>query len=214
MATITIAGLTVLEGSVTFPFSGAWTATLSVEGQTAPAGRVTIEAPGMSLSGTVIGGGSAFARTSVRVVGGAGQLSRSVGPRWWRGAPLRLPIGNVCDEAGETLSTLSDASVLGHTLSAWTRGEGRAARELDALVYTAGALWRVRDDGTVWVGLDTWPTLELDHRVTDVDVAGRFAEVAVDTYSIRPGVVLDGIRVASVTYRITGEKVRCELHGL
>jgi hypothetical protein len=214
MALVSVAGLTVLEGSITYPYQGAWTSTLVVEGKTAPTGRVSVDAPGMALSGTVVSGGSAYSRTSVRIVGGAGNLSRSVGPRWWRNAPLRLPVGSALDEAGEMLSTASDEAVLAHTLAAWTRGEGRAAREMDALTYSAGAVWRVRDDGTVWVGIDTWTDLDLSHHVTEVDVAGRYREIATSTYSVRPGMTLDGFKIVSVTYRITAEKVRVEIHGL
>jgi hypothetical protein len=213
-AHITLNGLTVIEGTINFPYEGAWTSTLTIESDVAPTGRVTIEGPGLDLTGTVMGGGSAFSRTTVRIVGGAGQLVRSIGPRWWRKAPLRLPLGDVCDQAGETLSTSIASSILDQQLPAWTRAEGRAALELDALASLVGGIWRVRDDGTIWMGIDTWPTLEIDHRVTDVHVAQRWREIALDDYSVRPGVVLDGMHLGRVTYRITGDRVRCELSGI
>ena len=214
MAAFTLNGLAVTDATITFPFDGAWTATLTLEGADAPTGRVAIEATGMSLQGTVMGGGSAFSRTTLKVVGGAGQLVRTIGPRWWRNAPLRLPLADACDAAGETLSTSIASSLLSVHLPAWTRAEGRAARELDALASLAGAVWRVTDGGTIWVGSDTWPTLEIDHRVTDVQVASRWREMALEDYSVRPGVTLDGLKVGRVTYRVTGDRVRMEVQGV
>lgn len=211
---LTLNGLAVVDGSVVFPLDGVWTATLTLEGSEAPAGRVSVSALGAELSGTVVGGGSAFGRTTLRIVGGAGNLMRQIGPRWWKGAPVRLPLGDCCDAAGETLSTASDPGVLDQALPAWTRGECRASQELYALASVAGAVWRVRDDGTVWMGRDSWPVLEVDHRVTDVHAADRWRELALEDMSVRPGVVLDGMRLGRVTYRITGERVRCEVMGV
>lgn len=214
MATFTLNGLAVTEGSIVFPLDGAWTATLTLEGAEAPAGRVSLVGPGLDLSGTIMGGGSAYQRTTLRVVGGAGSLIRSIGPRWWRNAPLRLPLGDACDAAGETLSPTSATDLLSIHLAAWTRAEGKASRELDALAKIAGAVWRVRDDGSIWFGVDTWATLEIDHRVTDVHVADRWRELALEDCSIRPGVVLSGMKLGRVTYRISGERVRCEVSGV
>jgi hypothetical protein len=214
MVLIALDGLSVMEGSIVFPFDGAWTATLTLEGSVAPAGRVSLSAPGAELSGTVVGGGSAYGRTTLRIVGGAGNLMRSVGPRWWKNAPVRLPLGDACDAAGETLSSSSSPDVLSVTLPAWIRAEGRASQELYALAAAAGATWRIRDDGTVWMGRDSWPTLEIDHRTADVHAADRWREIALADLSVRPGVVLDGLRVGRVTYRISRERVRCEVQGV
>jgi len=211
MAFLTCAGATVLRGQISFPTDGCWSAELTLEADAAPDGAVQLEGPGLSLSGVVARGGSLHGRTTVRVAGA--RVAQTVPARPWQGAPLRLPLADVAAAIGAPLAADIAAAVLATRLDVWTRPEDAAARELDALAAVAGVLWRVRDDGSIWLGSDAWPAVEIDHRVIDVDEADRVRTIAIEDLSIRPGVVLDGFRIARATYRLDRERVRLDIHG-
>jgi len=212
MALFSCSGAAVLRGVVSFPARGVWFAELVLDTAAAPTGPVVIEASGMALTG-VARGGSAYGRTAVRVVGGHGGHRRTLSPKAFRGVPLRLPLADALGELGEAVAATSTPAVLTARLPVWGRQATRLGEELDALADAASATWRVLDDGSTWVGVETWAESTLEHRVIDVAPAEGRRVLAVDAYSLRPGVMLDGARVSRVTYRITPERVRVEVYG-
>ncbi len=211
MALFACSGTTVLRGLVSFPFAGLWTASLVLEAPAAPSGAVTITAPGLALTGVVARGGSQYERTSVRVVGST--AGRRVVKKFWRGVPLRLPLADVVAAFSGALAADIDPALLAQRLEVWGRAADTGARELDALAAVAGATWRARDDGAIWLGTDAWPAVDLTHRTIAVAEAKRTRTIALEDFSLRPGVTLDGMRLARVTYRIDQERVRCDVVG-
>lgn len=215
MSHTTLSGFEVLDGHVSLPRHGVWHADLvldDAEGQTLPTAVTLQVGDGLSLVGTVVGGGEWQGRRSVRVVGGAGKFGGDVTGRWYQGAPLRLPVRDTLEEVGEKLSTTSSDDVLGATATpGWARTGGPARDALHRLVGDAGATWRVLPDGTVWVGTETWPNAaSSDVDVTaDAPTSGRVS-FATERPTLQPGQVLGGRRISYVELAITADRIRVE----
>jgi len=196
------------------PLSGVWQAELDVDSSAEITGPVTIVVAdgALSLEGTVGPSGKFAERARMRVIGGAGGLSRSLPAKGYARCPLRAPISDVLASAGEKLATSSDQAVLDTLLPRWSRLEGPASQALEMLVARApGALWRVTASGAVWVGVNAWPTIQLDHVVTDDDPARKVMEIAADDPTLTAGVVLDGRQVRHVVHRYEQGSVRSEV---
>jgi hypothetical protein len=213
---LTLNGAGVQHGTLRLPRIGAWTAEVVVDVATAPSGAVTLATGDgrYSLRGTVVRSGVDGERAHVRIVGGAGGLGREVAPVYYRGVPLRLPLGEVLRAAGETLSTTSDAAVLGRLLGKWTRERAPVGTLLGHLLDAVGGVWRVADDGTVWIGEETWPAAS----AADVDLVAEeptHARVTVGAESlplgIRPGTTYRGQRVSYVEHTFDADAARAEV---
>jgi hypothetical protein len=207
--------IAVISGTVTMPRLGVWQADLVLDASEAPTGRVTLAVGAkLSISGVVQSSGVFAGAVRVRVVGGAGGLGRELTPRWYVGAPLRLPLLDVLEEAGERLSPASDDATLSAVLDpTWGRTQGSAAAALGNLVEVAGASWRVLSDGSVWVGPETWPeAAAMADLVTleDHGADGRLVVVS-EAPTVLPGQTLGGRRVSYVQHTIAPDKIRSEL---
>ena len=112
----------------------------------------------------------------VLLVGGANGLQRHVAAAF-QFAQLRDPLDTIAKATGETLSGTIAADVLALPLDQWTVA-GPGAISLDALATEAarqlGALvnWRFLEDGSLWMGRETWPTATLPEtdQVLDLEV--------------------------------------------
>lgn len=215
MSHTTLSGFEVLDGHVSLPRHGVWRADLILDdsaGQTLPSAVTLQIGGGLTLIGTVVGGGTWQQRRSVRVVGGAGGLQTEVTGRWYAGVPFRLPIRDTLEEAGEKLSTTS-TDVLDVTASpGWARTGGPACDALHRLTTDAGATWRVLPDGSVWVGVETWPAADAmpDAIVlADAPASGRIT-LTTERPTLLPGQTYDGRRVSCVDIAITPERLRVE----
>ena len=177
--------------------------------QAVPSGEVTLAGPGLTLVGTVQPERSGtYADTpGVRIIGGAGKLTSNVAPKSHRGETVRGILADLLGGLGEQLGAV-DATVGSRRPSNWVRFAGRADTELSAILAGTGAVWRVADDGTVAIVVDTWSPSSLDYVLIDDDVKAAVATIATDVASLRPGVTLDGRRVQSVTLMVSADKVR------
>jgi hypothetical protein len=209
MAFATLNGAAVLEAVVRMESAGAWTAEVSVDAQTAPIGRVTLAAGSAQFAGTALRAGVSNGSLLVRVVGGAGGLARELpAKRYADGTPARVVAADILAEAGEALSPASDAALLGRTLAGWTRVRGRAGEALRVLTQSLGATWRVLADGTVWIGVESWPEADPEHVLVDeAPQAGRI-EIADESASLVPGVTFQGQRVVRVEHRLSETALR------
>jgi hypothetical protein len=208
MSNLEINGIPCISGSVHFPRVGRWTADLIVDTDEAITGlaRLVSDDGVIDLAGTVQHGGAFASVVSVRVVGGTGGLDGSVTPAYYSTAPLRVPLQALLSQLGETLSPRSDQAVLGRFVASWTRVAGTGGTALETLAGIAGVDWRVLDDGTVWVGSDTYPIVTVDPVQVDL-LHSRPAEDHVILSAepippVRPGVTFQGRRVAYVEYRL------------
>lgn len=213
MTAVTANGAPVLHATIGMPLSGAWVARMAADADAVPSGAVTIEIEGgATLKGFARRSGDAFGRVEVLVVGGAGGLSKELDARYYTGAPAQTVLGDILRESGETLSSTADAGALGTYLQKWTRTRARAGRQVAELLGPLDVSWRVLDDGSIWVGSDTWPAASLDYDIVAKSPGEDRWVIAEETLGLRPGVTLDGRRVSYVAHSITPEAIRTEVY--
>lgn len=212
MSFCTLNTLRVLRGSLTLPRVGRWHADLVVDSPVPLAGPVALAfGDGALLFRGAIHRGDVFQDTfHCRIVGGANALAHEIPAKYYRGVPLRLPLADLLREVGETLAATSDEAVLSRLLVKWTRRAGPAAHALAELVDVGEAAWRVLPNGSVWVGRETWPTLETPHQLLKDDRADGRIEIASDLPLLRPGVVFGQRHIAAVVHTFGPDKVRSE----
>ncbi|MBV8929447.1 MAG: hypothetical protein JO152_10025 [Mycobacteriaceae bacterium] len=195
----------VLAAVITLPRVGAWTARLELDHDEAVTGAVTLRSAdgALNLRGTVRRGGVAEGYTGLLVVGGNGTLPTELVPRFYRGVTLRVPVTDALRDAGEALAADADATLLDNTvLDAWTRPRELGGTVLTDLTQRYQAAWRFRDDGTVWVGHETWPSVAVDYDVVADAPAQDRVEIATETVpaALRPGTTFRDRPVSVVEY--------------
>ena len=211
MPSPTLAGAPVLEARVRLPRAGAWVASVSVDTRDLPSGRVELVVRDQTFAGTVRRAGLWRGTASVQLVGGAGGLATPLPPKAYRSTPLRIPLGDVLTAAGETLASDADEELLGRTLTAWVRTAGPGSAALERLLAGAGPGygWRVKAEGAVWVGAETWPELELaDAQLLVEEPHEGRAVVWDETLALRPGVTFMGRRVSLVEHHLSPDRLR------
>jgi hypothetical protein len=111
------------------------------------------------LRGTVLRGGDWQDTGCLRVVGGAGGLSKVAKAKHYTSTSVRIVLGALLSDAGEKLSPTADESVLNRSLPAWTTAAIPVGRLITQLLLSASpsATWRVQPDGAVWVAHEAWP---------------------------------------------------------
>lgn len=213
MSTTTLAGHALVALVLTIPRLGVWVADATIDAAEAPTGAVDLVLEGRTWRGTVLHGGVEQERWRGRVVGGAGGLARILGPATYADTDLRTVLTETLRDAGEVLS--ADAGDLSASVARWARAAAPAGHTVADVAQAAGYAWRVRPDGSVWVGVETWEALALG---TDLDVmprdprAGRHELAGGAALDVVPGriVTLDGasVRVDAVEHRLDGEALR------
>lgn len=207
-------GYDVIDGSIRMPSLGAWFAPLRLDTATAPSGSVKIVADGgFTLTGFVAVAGIHHDIAYVNIVGGAGGLGKIMTPRAYQNAQLRDPLQAIMSMSGESLSSTVASSVLAVQLPAWTIVAETAAHALDALCGAAGTgtTWRVLEDGTIWMGVDTYPSKDLPAGSDLLDAfpnEGRYT-IGCDAPWLLPGVTIAEVgKVAAVDHWIAAHELR------
>ena len=203
----------VLQARISMPRTGAWTADLTVAGGDALTGAVDLvygDEFSVAWRGTVWQGGGYVDTTMVRIVGGAGGLSKPLPPKFYRNAPASIVVGDLLRECGETLSPTSGD--LTKNLQWWQRGRATTAgEELEQLVGDLGMAWRVLQDGTVWIGRDTYPVQTLVHQVLEEYPDEGRVVIGSDLPTLLPATTFDGQRVARVTHTVDDVALRTDV---
>jgi hypothetical protein len=211
MALLTLAGSRVLRATVTQPLTGAWHVEAAVDAQTVPTGAVSLVTEGLSLTGRAYRSRVYQDTLHVWLVGGAGGLRTQLGARGYRAPTVRVLLSDLMRETGETLSTTVAASLLARSLPSWSRVSGSASRALSTLAEALGVSWRVLDDGSIWLGVETWPTSSLlTYQLINDDVLRDRLIVASESPLLRPGTTFAGRRVANVVHTFEPSRVRSE----
>ena len=194
----TLNGITVLETSLHMPRIGVLWADIVLDGDVSLVGTATLSYAGWAepLVGTVADGGeSKHGRIPLRMAGG-GRLGEELPAKSYQGAPIRLPIRDVIEEAGEELSDTATGG-LDLVLTHWIRTQRPAAQCLGMLARTAGFAWRFLPDGTFWFGDETWPASTVTYEVMEQFPEQDAVFVATDGL-ILPGTTLQGRHVERV----------------
>jgi hypothetical protein len=211
---VTVNGRPAYWAELRIPRIGAWDADVNVprDGDVEVTGPVEIAIGSLVWKGTARRSGENKGTLHVRVVGGAGGLSRALEPRAYQGVPVRIPLLDLLADAGERLSPTADAGVLGVVLPKWNRSAGPAGIALASLLQASGASWRVLPDGSVWVGRERWEASSLvDYTyIEQAPNAGSLEIVTVEP-AVFPGEVFEGRRVSVVTHRFEGRRIRTRI---
>lgn len=217
-------GNRILETVVRMPRTREWTGNVTIDQleleAEPPTGAFFFVIDGLEFRCSIIPGRSGRSqggRTRLRVVGGAGGLAHDLEVRNYSGGLTtgKTIIDDILRDAGETLSAESDSTFLAKRVEAWQRVEGPGRLALDRITDKLGCSWRILRDGTVWIGVDTWPEVEPDGVVLDDDWGDGSIEIAPDTATMVPGIVVRGQRVEEVIHRLgsTGRTLRTTLRS-
>ncbi|HMJ52398.1 MAG TPA: hypothetical protein VK540_09985 [Polyangiaceae bacterium] len=210
----TVKGKPIMSGELSMPRIGAWHVDIDADAETL-AGKLTLSFEGVELVGTVLGAGVSGGRLGARIVGGAGGISRDIGVKNYAGSAgtkISAVVADIMRETGETLSATSDQSVLGRTLAKWERIAGPASHALVNVLDTAGAVWRVLRDGTIWVGMATYPDATVEHVLIDEDWVNGILTIAPEKADLEPGVTFRGQKIDEVVHRLKPGSLRTEAH--
>lgn len=206
MALLTANGKRVSSCLISMPLTGAWTADLAIDVSTAPTWTtVEIATGSLTWSGYLVRLGTFEGKTSARVVGGSGGLAKRVAPKFYRGSPASLIIGDLLREVGEQESSSNRHTM---TFQKWTRADGKASAALARLLLSTGQNWRVQRDGRIWIGVDDFRAVNAAPVVVSEDTITGSQTIAQETPDLVPGVTLAGRKVHSVTHAIEPKSVR------
>ncbi len=207
----------VLGGELSMPREWNWTGHLELGENAAPTGAVVLElarqgAAPVLFKGTVAWGDTWQGRQKIVIRGGAGGLDTPLPFREYLAGKVPVQaqqlVADVVKLAGEQLAAGALDSLAGLGARRWSRAEGtEASRALTTICSYFGRTWRVLDDGTIWVGVETWPAVPdtLAAFLEDRDGDAITDHAAPDVALLRPGVTAFGKHVERVTYTISGD---------
>lgn len=209
-------GIPCVRGRITLPLTGAWVADVVAEpsSQNAtfpyPGGAVTVAFCGQSFNGVVRRASAPFGTTFARLIGGAGGLPTGLPALSYQNTTVDQVLTDLLSACGETLSATSDQTLLSTSLAFWMRTAGPAWKALANLVdqLDPDGTWRVLPDGTIWVGIDTWPPTSME----SFELLGYFpqelsAEIFSDSPSILPGQSILGGEATSIEHVVEPTKI-------
>lgn len=205
-------GLDVKSATIRMPRAGAWTADLVVDAEAAPTGAVDLRIAGeRTLKGAVVRAAVYAGMVHMRIAAGGAGLAKVIEPRHFTTPSVRVVLTDILKQVGETLSTTADQAMLAHLLEHWTTRRMPAGRAVLHVIerLPAETGWRLLDDGTFWIGPETWP----ESQVTDFVELGRAPEDDVVEYGLgkpyaRPGYLLGGRKIDAVEITMKGATVR------
>jgi len=215
MSEITLNGRPVVRATLWLPASGVWSASVDVDTAEELSGAVSLAASsGAAWAASVARGAVSHGLWSGLIVGGAGGLRAPVAPLAYRNATLADVVRDVLESAGERLSSTSDS--LSTAVALWHRRQGSAGSALASVAERAGYAWRVLRDGSVWLGVETWPDAgDLALTLLSRDPSLGTYALSGDTFGIAPGQSLQVqdeagatfINVSSVRHVIEPERI-------
>lgn len=215
MTAPTANGHGLLHARLTLPLRGVWYADVQVEAEEADLGDlledVTLDFGAIRFVGRTRRGGHYHGRVELEVAGGGGGMETVLEPRYYTDATAGLILRDLAREAGETLATDLDAAVSGAALARWTRARGRAGDAVAELGRALAKAWRIRPDGSLWMGDEAWPDAELEHEVLVDEPARERQSLGVDAPTLLPGTLLGGRRVSHVVHVIAPGAYRTEV---
>jgi hypothetical protein len=219
MPYLTANTMPIIQGKLTLPRVGRYTATLKLAAPQADVGftegsAVTIEFDGgqtFETTCTRLGQDGAYA--TALLVAGANGLPKTLERRFYQGIPRYIVLGDILRDCGEQVDSIDAPQV-----SDWTRLAGQATKALMAALEDTDLSWRMLPDGRVWIGRETYPPhpnrLQVFSSTPD---KGRWLLEADPT--LLPGSKLDVVHlgaervlgVADLVIQHVGQKLRTEV---
>lgn len=218
MSVVAVNDVGVVRGTVSFGLRGTWYARLLMQNSddAAVTGSARLAIGDVEFTGTATATKDAGNAVTVEVVGGAGGLATEVEPQHYvTPATVRTVLNDALGAGGESLSSTVASSVVDAPLSMWTRVRGTVSDAVKSVLEPTGASWRFLDDGTVWVGQESWPTSSEAFVLEEESPATSQLRVAIERAGILPGVTVLGRQVSSVVYSVDPTRLRADLfYGL
>ncbi len=225
MVTISIDGSDlqrVVSGSISLPRIGTWHLEAKVDSdvditEDVPA-TVSINGGELDLVGTVTRAIDYQGITQVRVVGGvataddsgARGLQQLAAPRFYTQATVGAILGDLLRDCGNATAIDADIDMLGTTLPSWTTIKAPIGRQIAELLRPLAAAWRMKPDGTLWVGAETWPDAAIasdDWQTIEYDHWNGIIRFGLLSPTLLPGTTIGGYRADRVEHPITGDSV-------
>lgn len=207
----TVNGYDLLSATIREPRIGVWTAEVDVDADKVLDEHVTIEVDGVRWIGTLVRGQLDNGRVHALVLGGAAALGVVLDAKFYLGAGMGVVLKDLMLETGETLSSSVTASVKNYAPDRWTRVQGTGAQVMRVMADELGMAWRVGRDGTVWLGAETWPDVEVDYDETRRAASHGAVTIAPEAPLVAPGMTFQNAHVSLVTTRVTSGGVRQEI---
>jgi len=112
-------------------------------------------------------------------------------------------------ETSETLSPSIPIDILNSTVPHYVRVATDGVQQLDILAELFGLSWWIFANGTLWLGRETWPMVEVVHDLLANNAAMNTAEIATDQVSLDlvPGVTFLDRRISFVEHRIEPDEL-------
>jgi hypothetical protein len=204
-----------VRGRVTLPLTGAWVADVvcePVNDQGAmfpnPGSTVTVTIGSQGFNGVVRRASNPFGTVFARLIGGAGGLPTVLEPKGYSQTTVQAVVTDLLSDCGETLSSMSDTSMLSQQLNSWVRLGVPGWQALSALVQATDGTWRVLPDGTIWLGVDAWPNTSLENfELLGYEPQELRADIYAENPTLLPGQAFLGGHVASVDHVIEPDKL-------
>jgi hypothetical protein len=133
-------------------------------------------------------------------------------------------LADALTDSGESLSASSDPAILNYTLNGgWVRfaspGSSALLAILDSIPNTPS--WRVVPDGSIWVGYETWPVVNLDNTAY-LKSDPSHSSIMIGSYDpdIAPGEILQfstgiqdqqNLKVSVVTHNISSGRIQTSI---
>lgn len=184
--------LDVMNADILFPYFGNWTAHLVfANAESAPQGNCTLTIFGKNYESYVIPTRSSDSerRFYAMAIGGNGGLSKTISSKMYNSQiQVSLILNDLLSEAGESLSPTSSQTILNTIIPGWTRMQGSASISLSQLIDSVGGIWRVLEDGSIFVGFDTFSQAPpFDGIVLYQDPVHANATLATQVLGLLPG---------------------------
>lgn len=219
MSDATLNGQPVIRADHKQPYSGAWTAEIELDTDTRPLGAASLVLLGRTWQGTVIAdpadstnalSGDSGGWFRCRIVGGAGGLQKPVTPtEWSQGALVQTVLTYILGAGGEVQAATISTDLLGKVLPQWSIATSTVGEALSAFAETLGVIWRVLDDGTIWLGSPNMqPVTAPDYILTDINPEMGAAEMDLNDSSLAVDQIIDGLTIRQVIYSWTTDKMR------
>jgi len=203
----------VVEMTLTLGLHGAWRGYFQADATEALASSVTLTiGDSLSFVGTAPRTGEHLGRAKLKVVGGSNGLDESVGGKTYYLAPIRVVVADLLAAGGETLSSLSDSTMLATAPKHWARAKGTVRDELEVLADHFGFSWRVLPNGEIWIGSEDWSTSPLtDYQIMRDEREDGLVEIAAEIPSVLPGETFLDRHVEEVTHTLSEGILRTEV---
>ena len=142
-------------------------------------------------------------------MGGGGGLAGIAVAKSFQNISAKVVLQDALGAANEQLSSVADNPTVSTQLPGWTRLAAPYFEDLQAMAAYLGVPWRVLNDGTVWLGPETWPTSKVSGYTVKVwKPEELFAVMSSPTdCSIWPGTIWEGMNVDNIEHHFAADKL-------